>query len=131
MAQKAIEVILTRHLASYLSMPIFIVDDEGTLVFYNEPAERLLGLRFEETGEMPPDEWARAFTPTDDTGTPLAADALPLVIAVRDRRPAHATFGIRGLDGVARRIGVTAFPLIGQSDRSLGAVAIFWEIGEA
>ena len=127
MEQKAIELILTRQLASYLATPTFIVDAAGVLVFYNEPAERILGLRFDETGEMPATEWATVFAPTDDGGGPLAPDTLPLVIAARDRRPANATFNIRGLDGVLRRIGVTAFPLIGQGNRHLGAVAVFWE----
>lgn len=52
MSQKEIEVILARHLASYLAMPIFLVDPEGTLVYYNDPAEKILGLRFAETGEV-------------------------------------------------------------------------------
>ena len=34
MAQKEIEVILTRQLASYLAMPIIIMDSVGTLLFY-------------------------------------------------------------------------------------------------
>ncbi len=129
MAQKAIEVILTRQLASYLSMPIFIVDTAGTLVFYNEPAERVLGMRFEETGEMPAEEWATAFRPTDERGVALAPEKLPLMIAVAQRRPAHARFFIQGLDGVRRHLEVGAFPLIGHADRALGAVAIFWDLG--
>ena len=131
MAQKAIEVILTRQLASFLSMPIFIVDPAGALVFYNEPAERVLGLRFEETGEMPASEWATAFTPTDDHGKSLPPEKLPLMIAVAKRRPAHGRFWIRGLDGVRRHIDAGAFPLIGHQDRHLGAVAIFWEMTTA
>ena len=127
MAQQPIEVILTRQLASYLATPIFIVDPQGTLVFYNEPAEAVLGRHFEETGEMPAAEWATIFTPSDDEGHPLPADTLPLSIACTEHQPAHGTFWIRGLDGVLRRIEVTAFPLIGQAERLLGAVAIFWE----
>lgn len=50
MSQKEIGVILTRQLASYLAMPIFIVDPTGALLFYHEPTEQILGLRFEETG---------------------------------------------------------------------------------
>jgi hypothetical protein len=46
MAQHPIEVILMRQLASYLAMPILLVDPAGTLLFYNEPAERLLGRRY-------------------------------------------------------------------------------------
>ena len=49
-AQKPIELILARQLATTLAMATFLVDPDGTLVFYNEPAERLLGLRFEIGG---------------------------------------------------------------------------------
>ena len=122
--------ILARHLASYLAMPIFIVDPKGTLVYYNEPAEKILGRRFEETGEMEATAWATIFTPTDDNGGALEPSALPLVIAVNTRRPAHRSFWIRGLDQVPRHIDVTAFPLIGQEDRYLGAIAVFWEMAE-
>jgi len=59
MPQQAIEVILMRQLASYLAMPIFLVDPSGDLLFYNEPAEALLGHRYEETGEMPLVQWAQ------------------------------------------------------------------------
>jgi PAS domain-containing protein len=129
MSQKEIEVILTRQLASYLAMPVFIVDEEGDLLFYNEPAETILGRRFDETGEMPREEWSITFKPTDANGVLIPPEGLPLVIALNERRPAHRSFWIRGLDGVLRYIEVTAFPLIGQSDRNLGAVAIFWEAG--
>ena len=57
MAQQEIEVILIRQLASYLAMPIVIVNPEGTLLFYNEPAEQLLAMRFEEQGELT-GEWS-------------------------------------------------------------------------
>ena len=51
--QHEIEVILARHLAEYLAMPMFIVDPQGSLLFFNEPAEGILGIRYEETGIMP------------------------------------------------------------------------------
>ena len=44
------EVSLARALAKSLVIPIFIVDPEGVLLFYNEPAETILGQRFEDTG---------------------------------------------------------------------------------
>jgi PAS domain-containing protein len=126
MVQKEIEVILARHLASYLAMPIFIVDPQGSLIYYNEPAEVILGRRFEETGEMPIAIWSTVFSPTDDEGAPFAPDALPLAVALNKRQTSSARFWIRGLDGVQRHIEVTAFPLIGQDDRYLGAIALFW-----
>lgn len=128
MPQYEIEMILTRQLASYLALPIFLVDTQGTLVFYNEPAELLLGRRFDETGEMPVAEWSVVFTPTDEQGTSIAPEGLPLVIALAERRPAHRRFFIQGLDGKRRHIELTAFPLIGQAERALGAVALFWEV---
>ena len=130
MSQKEIEVILMRQLAGYLAMPIFVVDPEGTLLFYNEPAEALLGKRFDEAGEMPVEEWSTAFTPRDEDDSPLRPEALPLVIALREHRPAHRRLRITGLDGVARRLEVMAFPIEGQSGRHLGAVALFWDIGQ-
>jgi len=128
MPQHEIEVILTRQLASYLTLPIFIVGSDGTLIFYNEPAEVILGHRFEETGEMPAQEWAAAYAATDDADQPIPPEQLPLMIALREGHPAHGSYAIRGRDRVRRHIEVTAFPLIGQARRHLGAVAIFWEV---
>jgi PAS domain-containing protein len=130
MPQREIEVILTRQLASCLTLPIFIVGPDGTLIFYNEPAEAILGHRFEETGEMPAQEWARVYTATDGADQPVAAERLPLMIALREHRPAHAVLWLRGRDHVRRHVATTAFPLIGQAGRHLGAVAIFWEVPE-
>ena len=127
MPQREIEVILTRQLASYLTMPIFIVDPDGTLVFYNEPAEAVLGNRFDETGEMPASEWTTVYAASDGEDRPLPPEELPLMIALRQHRPAHGILTIRARDHVRRRIEVTAFPLAGQGGRQLGAVAIFWE----
>jgi len=130
MSQKEIEVILARQLVSYLALPVFIVDPQGTLLFYNEPAESVLGRRFEETGEMRISEWSTIFKPMDEHGRPIKPDSLPLAIALNERRPAHGRFWIRGLDGVLRHIEVTAVPIIGQAERYLGGIAIFWEVKE-
>ena len=122
-----IERILVRHLGSRLAVPLFLVDSDGTLVFYNEPAERILGRRFDDAGEMSFEEWTSVFAVRDDGGQPLHIDELPLVKALRERRPAHARFDMTGLDGTARTLEVAAFPLEGQGGVRLGAVAIFWE----
>ena len=71
-----IQIILTRQLAGYLSVPLFLVDPNGTLLFYNEPAEAILGRRFEETGAMAAKEWSSVFTPIDDGGEPIPPDEL-------------------------------------------------------
>ena len=57
-----IEIILLRELADHLSTAIFVVDPDGALVFYNEPAEYLLGRRYDETGPLALEEWSTMFT---------------------------------------------------------------------
>ena len=123
-----IEIILTRQLAEYLSVPLFLVDPKGDLLFYNEPAEALLGRRFEETGGMPAEDWSSAFKPVDDRGQPIAPADLPLMITLATRLPAHKRFRIVGHDGVSRRIEVTAIPIAGLTGDFLGAAALFWEL---
>ena len=128
MPQQEIEVILARQLAEYLVMPIFIVNPVGDLLYYNEPAQDILGKRYDETGPMPASEWSTIFDPVDQEGQSLNPEELPLMIALRQLHPAHSRFWIRGLDKTLREIEVTAFPLNAQADRYLGAIAIFWEV---
>lgn len=128
MAQQQVEVILARHLAENLALPIFIVDPLGNLIFFNEPAEAVLGLRFGDTGLLPASDWSTMFEPVDKDGKPVPPEDLPLVIAMTQGHPAHKKFWIRGLDNQLRQIELTAFPLIGQSDHRSAAVAIFWEV---
>lgn len=127
MAQQPIELILMKQLAGYLTLPVFVVDAAGTLVFYNEPAEAVLGYRYDETGEMPIQEWGTVFSPTDEQGRPIPFEELPLSVALRQRHPAHGAIRVRGLDGVERRIEIMAIPLDGPDDRRAGAAAVFWE----
>ena len=130
MSSREIEVILSRQLADSLSTPVFIVDPIGNLIFYNEPAEELLGLRYEETGTMPVSEWSQIFTPMDDKGNILKPEELPLVQTLSKQSPAHGDFWIRNLKNKNHKISVTSFPIIGRPDRFLGAIAIFWKISE-
>ena len=130
MSSREIEVILSRQLADSLSTPVFIVDPAGDLIFYNEPAEELLGLRYEETGAMPVSEWSSIFMPMDDKGNVLPPEDLPLVQTMSKQQPAHGEFWIRSLKNKSHKISVTSFPIIGRPNRFLGAVAVFWKISE-
>lgn len=131
MAQFSIELILVRQLASGLAVPTFVADASGSLVFMNEPAEKLLGVRFDEQGDMPFEVWTTSFTPADGhPGSARPAD-LPLAIALQERRPAHGPLRIVGRDGVAHSIEITAFPLEGAHGQLEGGVAMFWEVDGA
>src|SRR5215470_301878 len=103
MSQQSVEMILVRQLAGYLFVPVVVVDTAGTLIFYNEPAERILGVRFDDTGR-------------------------PLLTAIQQRRPLHSRrWLLRRSDRVRLQVELTAFPIIDQEERVLGAMAMFWE----
>jgi len=123
--QKPLELILARNLMSALSTPAFLVDEGGVLVFYNEAAGALLGKRFEELGTVGAEEWGSLFGPFDEAGNPIPYDELPLVVAVRNGRPAHADFEISSADGARHQVEVSAFPIL-TAHGSQGAIAVFW-----
>jgi len=108
-------------------MPVFITDTVGNLIFYNEPAEKLLGTKFENTGEMKVEEWSTMFKQQDDEGNPLHPEELPLVRTLRDQYPYHKTFFFVSLTGNTEKISVTSYPIIGRTGKFLGAMAIFWK----
>ncbi len=131
MAQHAVELILMRQLASYLSVPLFIVGPDERLVYYNEAAEPLVGQPFSEIGTIMLTDINTMFHVTDESGRPVAPDQLPLTIAVRQHRPVHVRLMGKSLRGDPRHIEVTALPLQGQGGRWLGAAAIFWEVSSS
>jgi PAS domain-containing protein len=127
MASQQIEMILSRQLADSMSIPVFLVDTVGNLLFYNEPAEDLLGLKFEDTGSMQAEEWSTIFNPQNEEGKHLHVEELPLVVTLRKKLPAHGQFWIKNMKGELHEISVTSYPIIGRPDRFLGAVALFWK----
>jgi PAS domain-containing protein len=112
-------------LISALSTPAFLVDEGGLLVFYNEAAGLLLGKPWEELGTVGVEEWGALFGPFDESGAPIPYDELPLVVAVRNDRPAHAELEISSTDGARHRVEVSAFP-IQTAHGSRGAIAVLW-----
>ena len=85
MAQHPIEMILLKQWASLMAVPVWISDADGQLIYYNEKAEEILGLRFEDAGELPADRVAEIFVISDLDGSPLPDDQVPVA-----RRPHQA-----------------------------------------
>jgi len=127
MSAHEIEIILSRQLADCLTVPVFIVDPEGTLIFYNVPAERILGKKYQDTGPMPIGDWGTSFFPHDEDGKDIQPEELPLVQTIQNQVPAHKTFWIKALNGKSTKISVTSIPIIGRSNNFSGAMAIFWD----
>lgn len=126
-AQRNLVLILARDFASRLATAVFLVDAQGTLIYYNEAAEHVLGRPYVEGQTMGASEWSTVFHPVDVDGSPLALEGLPLGVAIAERHPAHKRLWIEGQDGIRRAIEVTAFPLFAHADDMVGAMAIFWE----
>jgi PAS domain S-box-containing protein len=124
---KGLALILARELASNLATPIYIADTDGTLVYFNEAAERISGRSFAETEEMSIRQWAGLLRPRSVDRLPLQHEEMPGGIAFNERRPAHGELRITGLDGVEREIATTAFPLFGPDGAFHGIMVIFWE----
>jgi PAS domain-containing protein len=126
-SQHEIEVVLLRRLADRLRVPTFVVDADGRLLFYNPAAQPFIGRAFADLGRVELGDWYDAFHPTDEDGSPIKREQHPLHIARLDQKPSYRRFWFQGLDGVRRSVEGIAFPLVGQCDRHLGAVGIFWE----
>ncbi|MGD2061006.1 MAG: PAS domain-containing protein [Acidimicrobiia bacterium] len=126
--QQPVELILLRQLASYLNIPIWLMDHEGNLVYYNQPAEGLLGTQFDDAGPLHAEDLATLFRVTDLEGRPLEDKKLPVVAALIDQQPATGRVRFCGLNGVWHDVEISAIPLEGQGRRFLGVFATFWEI---
>lgn len=127
MKQRNLVLILARDLADKLASAVFVVDEDGTLAYFNEAAGEILGKSFAEIGTLPMDEWVKTFRPKDPTGRELPPEEIPVVIALRERRPVHRQVQVEGMDGQLREVAATALPLFARSQDLVGACAIFWE----
>lgn len=122
------QLILARQLASSLAMPIVIVDAAGLLIYWNEPAELLLGIRFEECGEIPASEWQQQFAVTDRERRLIPQLEWPLVIALTQHKPVSRTIWVGTPDGNWRNVDWVSVPFIGLGGEFLGVQSVFWEV---
>jgi len=123
--QKPLELILARNFLTSLSTPAFLVDERGTMLFWNEAAGGLLGMSFEEFGRMPPEEWSKTVGPFDDDGKPVSIEDLPTTKALRAGRPAHGTFCVHSVKGEEYDIEASALPIVADEGQE-GAMIFMW-----
>lgn len=113
-----------------MAVPIYICLADGSLAYYNEPAENLLGRSFAEAQQMPFEQLSDLFHATTVDGEAIEPSAMPLGVALLKQRPSHKKLRITALDQAARVLEISAFPLTAQGGTHLGAVAMFWEAEE-
>jgi PAS domain-containing protein len=129
-ASRSLPLILARELATNLSTPMFLLDASGTLVFYNEAAERLIGRTFAEMGEIPGLEFGDLLDLREIDDAPMRRRDSPAGVAFFQRRPAHKLVRATCFDGVTREVQATAYPLVGAADELHGVVTVFWQRGQ-
>jgi PAS domain-containing protein len=128
-APKSLPLILARELGANLATPMFLIDAEGMLVFYNEAAELLIGRSFAELGEIPSLEFGETLQLAAADGTPLRRRDTPAGVAFFERRPSHQVVDITTYDGARRTVEATAYPLFGAAQDLHGVLTVFWEVG--
>jgi PAS domain-containing protein len=124
-SQQSLAMIVARNLMSAIELAAFLVDPDGTLVFFNDHAGDLIGHRFEEVGRLNPDEWNSRFGPFDEFGQLMPQDSLPLTTALREGLPANGRFRVRGRNDQIVVVEVSALPLV-EVDGFKGAIVVFW-----
>lgn len=123
---RSLPLILARELAANLATPMFLIDEAGTLVFYNEAAELMLGKTFAELGEVTADEFGAMLDLAEIDGTPLRRRDSPAGVAFFQRAPSHKTLVATTLDGNRGTFEVTAYPLFGTTEDMHGVLTVFW-----
>jgi PAS domain-containing protein len=106
---------------------MFLLDAGGTLVFYNEAAEILIGRAFAEMGELPGLEFGELLDLRNADDTPMRRRDSPAGVAFFERRPAHKRVRATCFDGATREVEATAYPLFGVAEELHGVVTVFWQ----
>jgi hypothetical protein len=129
---RSLPLILARELAANLATPMFLLDADGMLVFYNEAAALLIGRPFGELGEIPSSDFARTLDMATPDGVALRSRMdSPAGIAYLEHRPAHATLWVTNYAGNRLLVDATAYPLFGSEGTMHGVISVFWEHRDA
>jgi PAS domain-containing protein len=128
--QRPIELILLRELARRLAMPVTLYDADQRLVYLNPAAEALLAAGREKLEETSLDDMMDFLRPTDAYGAPIPAERMPIGVALTEERGQHGNLWIHDAQGVAHWMANTSIPLRGQGGDALGAMSIWWKVGD-
>jgi PAS domain-containing protein len=129
-SEPSLPLILARELAANLATPMFLIDAEGILVYFNEAAELLLGKSYGEVGGITALEFGAMLELGNVDGTPMRRRDSPAGVAFYEREPSHRTLLATTLEGARQPFEVTAYPLFGHVDEMHGVLTVFWRAKE-
>jgi PAS domain S-box-containing protein len=129
-SEPSLPLILARELAANLATPMFLIDAGGTLVYFNEAAELLLGKSHGEVGGITALEFGAMLELENVDGTPMRRRDSPAGVAYYEREPSHRTLLATTLDGTRHPFEVTAYPLFGHVGDMHGVLTVFWRAKE-
>ena len=72
-----VALLMGRELAANMATPMFLVDADATLVYFNEAAGTMFGASFGEIGELKRGQWSARFQPTRHVGDQQLVTAGP------------------------------------------------------
>jgi PAS domain-containing protein len=128
---RSLPLILARELAANLATPMFLLDQDGTLVFYNEAAELMIGKTYAEVGAITGSDFGDLLNAADLDGSPIRKRDTPVGIAFNQREPTHLKMRATPLgSGEQQTWEVTAYPLFGRAGDMHGVLTVFWEAKE-
>ena len=125
---RSLPLILARELAANLATPMFLLDELGTLVFFNDAAELMIGKTYSEVGAITGADFGDLLNIEYEDGTAMRKRDSPVGIAFNQRQPAHHRLVATPLGGVGKHTWeVTAYPLFGRTGDMHGVLTVFWE----
>jgi PAS domain-containing protein len=124
--QRNLILILARAFASQLATAVYLLDSEGTIIYYNEAAEHLIGRPFIEGAGAKAEDWMGRGRPLDEEGREVPIESLPLGRTMLKREAAYGITMFRTADGEYRRIENVTFPLFAHTDDFVGVIALAW-----
>jgi PAS domain S-box-containing protein len=115
-----------RQFCEALGVALYTTDADGRITYYNEAAASLWGRR-PELGE----EWCGSWLLFWPDGRPMAHDACPMAVALRERRAVRGATAIAGRpDGTRVEFEPYPTPLLDADGRLLGGVNVLVDVTE-
>ena len=124
---KSLVLIRAKHLAESVTTPMMLVSADGTLIFYNEGCEALLGAPFSDVGQMPAGDWGTKFNVRDRHDNAFPLEAMPGWMELQTERPTTGHVKLTTMTGEDLFLAVCAFPLFTSQQQFDGGLMLLWK----